>query len=101
VKKALDVLSSGNQQVRVVLCTAAENIDERPSMRALILQSLVAVTSITVCGSCLAADSMKLLSFRNPAVAAPASANGDSGVPILSPDGRFVLFASSADDLQI
>ena len=70
-------------------------------MRALILKSLVAVASITVCGRCLAADPIQLLSPRNSAVAPPASADGDSGVPILSPDGRFVLFASSADDLLV
>ena len=70
-------------------------------MRALILQSLIAVTSITVGGNCLAADPIQLLSLRNPAAPPPASADADSGSPILSPDGRFVLFASSADDLVV
>ena len=101
MEKALVVLSPGNQMVCVAWCAAVENIDERHSMRALILKSLVAVASITVCGRCLAADPIQLLSPRNSAVAPPASADGDSGVPILSPDGRFVLFASSADDLLV
>jgi len=70
-------------------------------MRALILQRLLAVTSITICGSGLAADRIQPLSLRNPAVAPPATANADSGLPILSTDGRFVLFASSADDLLV
>jgi Tol biopolymer transport system component len=87
--------------VCVARCAAVENIDERYSMRALILQSLVAATLISVCGRCLAAEPMQLLSFRGPAVSAPVSANADSALPILSPDGRFVLFASSADDLLV
>src|ERR1039457_2078542 len=62
---------------------------------------LLAATLILMGRSCVAADSIQLLSRRNPAVAAPASANADSGNPIISPDGRFVLFASSADDLLV
>ena len=77
------------------------NIDERYSMKTTVLLRLLAVTLIAVGGSCLAADPIQLLSARNPAVAPPASANADSGLPILSPDGRFVLFASSADDLLV
>src|ERR1035437_7534229 len=69
-------------------------------MRALILQSLIAVTSITVCGNCLGADALQLLSVRSAAAAA-APGDGDSGSPIISPDGRFVLFASSADNLVV
>ena len=70
-------------------------------MKTTIILSLLAVTVIATGGSCLAADRIQLLSLRNPGVAPPASANADSGLPILSPDGRFVLFASSADDLVV
>ncbi len=45
------------------------------------------------------ADSFQLLSARNPAVFFPAGGNGNSVSPVLTPDGRFVLFTSSADDL--
>ena len=70
-------------------------------MKTTVLLRLLAVTLIAVGGSCLAADPIQLLSVRSPAVAASAAANADSGLPILSPDGRFVLFASSADDLLV
>ena len=70
-------------------------------MKAILILSLLAVTLIATGGNCLAADSIQLVSARNASVAAPASADGDSGLPIISPDGRFVLFASSADDLLL
>ena len=41
----------------------------------------------------------QLVSVRNAAVKAPAGGNGDSVAPLISPDGRFVLFSSSADNL--
>jgi Tol biopolymer transport system component len=47
------------------------------------------------------ADPAQLVSARDPTIAPAASANGDSGLPIVSPDGRFVLFASSANDLPV
>lgn len=47
----------------------------------------------------VAGDSIQLISAKDATAPPPASANGDSGLPIISPDGRYVLFASSADDL--
>lgn len=41
----------------------------------------------------------QLVSARDPAVAPPAGANGDSVDGVVSPDGRFVAFASTACDL--
>jgi Tol biopolymer transport system component len=41
----------------------------------------------------------QLISTRSPAVALPASANGDSLNPIVTPDGRFVVFDSTANNL--
>ena len=70
-------------------------------MKTTVLLRLLAVTLIAAGANRSAADPIRLLSPRNSAVAPPASADGDSGVPILSPDGRFVLFASSADDLLV
>ena len=46
-----------------------------------------------------AAGNLQLISARNPSIAAPASASGDSDLPILSADGRYALFASSAENL--
>jgi Tol biopolymer transport system component len=45
------------------------------------------------------AGSLQLLSERQPAVAAPAGGDSDSVSPIFSADGRYVLFASAADNL--
>lgn len=42
---------------------------------------------------------LQLVTTLNPSISAPANGNGDSWAPIISPDGRFVLFASTADNL--
>ena len=41
----------------------------------------------------------QLLSLRDPSLPLPAGGNGDSVEPRISPDGRYVLFSSSASDL--
>ncbi|HMP84717.1 MAG TPA: hypothetical protein PKA41_18650, partial [Verrucomicrobiota bacterium] len=46
-----------------------------------------------------AADNLQLVTVAAPALAPSASANGDSYAPVISADGRFVLFASEADNL--
>jgi hypothetical protein len=45
------------------------------------------------------AASLQLLSARNPANPLPAGGNGNSVTPVLSAEGRFVLFSSSANNL--
>lgn len=47
----------------------------------------------------LNASAADLISVRNPTVALPAGGNGDSVAPQITPDGRFVLFTSTASDL--
>ena len=42
---------------------------------------------------------VQLLSARNPFVPLPAGGDGNSVAPSLSPDGRFVVFTSAANDL--
>ncbi len=42
---------------------------------------------------------VQLLSARNPSVPLPAGGDDNSAVPSLSPDGRFVVFTSAANDL--
>jgi Tol biopolymer transport system component len=42
---------------------------------------------------------VQLLSARNPSVPLPAGGDGNSVAPSLSPDGRFVVFTSAANDL--
>jgi Tol biopolymer transport system component len=41
----------------------------------------------------------RLASARSPSIAPPAGGNGDSIDPLLSPDGRFVVFSSTAGNL--
>src|SRR5581483_9023283 len=44
----------------------------------------------------------QLISIRNPSFARPAAGgNGDSVSPVLTPDGNFVLFLSTANDLTL
>ncbi len=52
-------------------------------------------------GPPVAADTFQLISARDPAQGAPAGGGGGSGAPIISPDGRYVLFASSANNLVL
>ena len=40
-----------------------------------------------------------LLSARNPSVPLPTGGDGNSAAPVVSPDGRFVVFTSAANDL--
>jgi len=40
-----------------------------------------------------------LLSTRNPSAPLPAGGDGNSAAPVVSPDGRFVVFTSAANDL--
>ncbi len=42
---------------------------------------------------------VQLLSSRNPAVSLPAGGDGDSIAPVISPNGRYVVFSSVANDL--
>ncbi|MGA2244339.1 MAG: hypothetical protein ABSH48_05005 [Verrucomicrobiota bacterium] len=48
-----------------------------------------------------AAVSLQLHSQIDPSLAPAASAGGDSDLPVMSSDGRFVLFASTADNLAL
>jgi Tol biopolymer transport system component len=56
---------------------------------------LVIATLVSAAG----AAPVQLLSARNPAVPLPAGGDGNSIAPILSPNGRFVVFTSAANDL--
>ena len=45
------------------------------------------------------ANSVQLLTPAGSHAAPPAGGGGDSGAPIVTPDGRFVVFASRAKNL--
>ena len=44
---------------------------------------------------------IQLVSVRDPSQGPPAGGSGDSWTPIISPDGRYVLFASTANNLLV
>src|SRR5262252_990439 len=48
-----------------------------------------------------AAAPLQLVSVRDPGQAPPAGGSGDSWGPVISPDGRFVLFSSIANNLVV
>ena len=59
------------------------------------------IISLVSC-SCVAAataEPLCLTSQRGSSQPPPAAGNGDSAMPLLTPDGRYVVFASSADNL--
>jgi Tol biopolymer transport system component len=54
---------------------------------------------LAICLLPASAAPLQLLSARNPLLPLKAGGNGDSVAPSLSPDGRFVVFSSAANDL--
>ena len=58
-----------------------------------------------ILGLCLAvsatATPLQLVTTIDPSVGPPASGGGNSTSPIITPDGRYVLFASTADNLAL
>ena len=59
----------------------------------------LAVSSAMVATSHLHAGPAQAVSVHNPNLPLPAGGNGDSVSPVISADGRFVLFSSSANNL--
>ena len=52
--------------------------------------------------ACWSADAdFQLVSSLDGSVSPPAGGNGDSYLPVISPDGRYVLFASTANNLVL
>ena len=58
---------------------------------------------LLVAGSLTAASAqvLRLVSSIDPAQVPPAGGSGDSWAPVVSPDGRYVLFASTANNLLL
>ena len=63
--------------------------------------SLIAAASLMPSATVTLAGSLppQLLTARNASVALPAGGNGDSCGAVVSPDGRFVVFSSAANNL--
>ena len=73
-------------------------------MIAIVQQFLrLACLLIVVClfASGTLADSVNLVSQRHPTLPAGGSGGGNSGLPIFSADGRYVVFASTAANLTL
>src|SRR6266566_6930645 len=58
-----------------------------------------ALCALLVCRCAVSAAPLQLVSVRDPSQPPPAGGNGDSWGPVLSADGRFVLFSSAANNL--
>jgi len=65
------------------------------------ISSSAAAVFLTASIAFPATAALQLVTALNPSVSAPANGNGDSWAPIISPDGRYVLFASTADNLVV
>jgi len=57
------------------------------------------LTVLFLSATYLGAANVQLVSVLDSSNEAPASANGDSYMPFVTPDGRYVLFASTANNL--
>ena len=62
--------------------------------RQAILLTLIAGFTVTAIG-----QPLQLASVLDPSQGPPAGGSGDSWTPIISPDGRYVLFASTANNV--
>ncbi|HWH68317.1 MAG TPA: hypothetical protein VNT26_02990, partial [Candidatus Sulfotelmatobacter sp.] len=59
------------------------------------------VLSLAAVALPVGAEDFQLISALPPGQEAPAGGSGDSRVPVLSADGRYVLFASTANNLWL
>jgi len=66
------------------------------SWRRAALLTLIAGISVPAIG-----QPLQLVSVLDPSQAPPSGGSGDSWAPVISPDGRYVLFASTANNLVL
>src|ERR1035438_5792161 len=52
-------------------------------------------------GFLASADPLQLVSLQTTSPASPKGGNGDSGLALITPDGRYVLFSSAANNLAL
>lgn len=64
-----------------------------------IFQFLLCVSGFLLAAISAQGGNLQLVSARAPGIVSPAGGNGNSDLPILSADGRYVLFASAALNL--
>lgn len=85
---------SAGKQVRVM-----ERLRRWDRLRWMELAFPLAVAFLLIQTESAPAAGVQLVSAHNPGVQQPKGGNGSSAEPILTPDGRFVLFTSSANNL--
>jgi len=71
-------------------------IQPAPSQKAVLFTLAVFLLAVSAM-----AVPLQLVTTVDPSVGPPASGGGNSMKPIISPDGRYVLFASTADNLAL
>jgi Tol biopolymer transport system component len=59
---------------------------------------IILLVSIPLAGT---AAGLQPVSVRDSSLNPPVGGNGNSGMPVISPDGRYILFASTADNLVV
>jgi Tol biopolymer transport system component len=74
----------------------ANSIQGVRKLIAALLPTLVAGFTATAIG-----QTAQLASVLDPSLGPPAGGSGDSWTPIISPDGRYVLFASTGNNLSV
>ena len=67
--------------------------------RVVRLTFFILLCCLALAASSISAAPLPLVSRLNPGQPPPAGGHGDSCLPVLSPDGRVVLFASTANNL--
>ncbi len=68
----------------------------------LLQQCIVSLLILTIySGFRASANPLQLISLRDSSLAPAQGGNGDSGPGIISPDGRYVLFSSAANNLTL
>jgi len=65
-------------------------------------QTILLLIFLTVhVGSVVVANPLQLVSLRASSLASSNGGNDDSGSAIISPDGRYILFSSAANNLAL
>jgi hypothetical protein len=67
--------------------------------RSFVFRFLLHTVCFLIAAASSHAGNLQLVSARSPTIISPAGGNGNSDLPIISADGRYVLFASAALNL--
>jgi Tol biopolymer transport system component len=86
----------------VIVKINRRQLGQTPMKRTFSIQRLrVLLAFLAVSAAFSSAAALQEVSVLNPSVVGPPDADGDSGAPIITPDGRYILFASTANNLAL